>query len=255
MSFPVWIDLGVLRLHPHVVLETLAFVLGFQSWRILRRRWPGTDAAARAETSATWSVLIGAIGGALLGSKLLGWLEWAPELWPQRDNPATWVAGTTIVGALLGGWAGVELAKRRAGIASSTGDQMVFPLSLAIVVGRVGCFLTGPEDRTTGVHTTLPWAIDFGDGPRHPTPLYEIAFVLLAALVLWRWWRRRPRWPGQLFRVWLLAYLAWRLAVDFIKPHPVIVLGMGAIQLACVGGVLLCIWRLRADAPGRLLHG
>ena len=49
-------------------------------------------------------------------------------------------------------------------------------------IGRVGCFLTGLDDHTCGTRTGLPWAVDFGDGPRHPTQLYEIAFLLLMYL-------------------------------------------------------------------------
>ena len=75
-----------------------------------------------------------------------------------------------IVGGLLGGWAGVEIAKRVLRIRYSTGDLFVFPLVVGMSIGRVGCFLTGLDDHTCGTWTGLPWAVDFGDGPRHPTP-------------------------------------------------------------------------------------
>jgi hypothetical protein len=44
---------------------------------------------------------------------------------------------------------------------------------------------------------------------------------------------------GDRFRLFLASYLAFRLAVDFLKPDPpAIALGMSAIQWACVAGLL-----------------
>ena len=101
----------------------------------------------------------------------------------------------------------------------------------------MGCFLTGLSDDTYGTPTALPWGIDFGDGiPRHPTQLYEIAFLaVLAAALAWR--ARRPYARGDLFKLFMVGYLGWRLAVDFIKPAHATLLGMNPIQLACVAGL------------------
>jgi hypothetical protein len=109
---------------------------------------------------------------------------------------------------------------------------------VGIAIGRVGCFLTGLADDTYGVATQLPWGIDFGDGVRrHPTQLYEIAFLaLLAAVLAWR--ARRPYPRGDQFKRFMVGYLGWRLAVDFIKPPHVTLLGMNPIQLACIAGLL-----------------
>jgi prolipoprotein diacylglyceryltransferase len=94
--------------------------------------------------------------------------------------------GKTIVGGLLGGLIAVEWTKRRIGVIRSTGDDMALPLAAGMCIGRVGCFLTGLGDHTYGTPTSLPIGVDFGDGiPRHPTQLYEIAFLLaLGALLL-----------------------------------------------------------------------
>ncbi|MCX6903351.1 MAG: prolipoprotein diacylglyceryl transferase, partial [Verrucomicrobia bacterium] len=98
------------------------------------------------------------------------------------------IGGKTIVGALLGGWVGVALAKRRLGIGHPSGDVYVFPVILGMCVGRVGCFLAGLEDHTYGIATSLPWGVNFGDGiSRHPTQLYEIVFLLaVAGVFFWR---------------------------------------------------------------------
>jgi len=97
------------------------------------------------------------------------------------------LSSKTIVGGLIGGLIAVEIVKKIAGIRTPTGDLFAIPLCVGIAVGRIGCFLTGLDDGTFAVATTLPWGINFGDGiARHPTQLYEIVFLLVLAAVLWR---------------------------------------------------------------------
>ncbi len=146
--------------------------------------------------------------------------------------------GKTIVGGLLGGLAGVEIAKRIAGVTRSTGDLFVFPLITAMCIGRIGCFLTGPLDRTEGLPSDLPWAIAIGDRVRrHPVALYEIAFLLLLVPVL-LWIRNHGDVEGDMFRAFMIAYLAFRLFEDFLKPDPPrIYASLSAIQWACIAGL------------------
>ena len=40
--------------------------------------------------------------------------------------------------------------------------------------------------------------------------------------------------PGDAFKLFMVAYMFFRLLVDFIKPYPRIFLGLGGIQWACV---------------------
>jgi prolipoprotein diacylglyceryltransferase len=169
------------------------------------------------------------------------WAEF-PHLLPQYwDQPALLLAGQSMVGGLLGGLLGVELAKQLTGVRQSTGDAFVFPILLGLMIGRVGCFLAGLADGTYGIPTDLPWGVDFGDGtPRHPTQLYEIAFSAL----LWAGLRRlQPRLaavPGLLFKLMLSAYLGWRLLVDFLKPVPYeFPDGLSGIQVVCGFALLI----------------
>lgn len=179
-----------------------------------------------------------------MGSKLLFWLEDPQLAWHSFHNPAYLIGGKTIVGALAGGLIAVELIKRCMGLSQSTGDLYAIPLALGIAVGRVGCFLTGLADNTCGTPTRFPWGIDFGDGiPRHPTQLYEMAFLLLLVPFLYRVVIRSARvgtrpWeiflPGDAFRFFMVAYMLFRLVCDFIKPYPRIFIGLGGIQWACL---------------------
>lgn len=216
----------------HPLFEALAYASGFAIYRRMRAKQGDFLADER-----RWVVIAAAAIGALVGSRFLALLEQAPRLdwhWQLLFAPG----GKTIVGGLLGGWIGVEIAKVLTGIKSRTGDLFAVPLCIGIAVGRIGCFLAGLADDTFGRPTSLPWGVDFGDGlRRHPTQLYECLFLLCLAWVLWRWGRKSHS-NGQLFRVFMAAYLSWRLFIDFLKEQPVVA-GLNFIQWACVAGLVV----------------
>ncbi len=247
MHFPVDIVLFGLRFPPHAVMEGLAYVLGFQVYRMMRRRFP--QALVGGEAMA-W-VLVGCVIGAVAGSKVLAWVESINEYWPLLHEPQAWLGAKTIVGGLLGGWIGVEIVKKRLGIKHSTGDGFVFPLIVGIAVGRVGCFLSGLADHTYGLPTSLPWGVDFGDGvSRHPAQLYEILFLLMLAVAL-ALYHRKPRPNGRLFLLFMLGYLSWRVFIEFYKPRLMLAGPLSAIQMASMAGVVVCLVMLwKRQSPG-----
>jgi prolipoprotein diacylglyceryltransferase len=142
------------------------------------------------------------------------------------------MGGKTIVGVLIGGLAAVEWTKHQVGITKRTGDIFAFPLTIGTAIGRMGCFLTGAEDHTAGIYTALPWGVNFGDGPRHPTQLYEILFLIFLAFAV-EHLARRPHREGDLFKLFMVSYFAFRLTVDFLKPELYVLLGLSTIQWAC----------------------
>jgi phosphatidylglycerol---prolipoprotein diacylglyceryl transferase len=231
MTFPVAIPFGPLRLHPHLVFEALGYALGF---RLFLRLRGGVDPLTDV---SRYSVVAGAAVGAALGSKMLHWLHQPSLTLAHWNDPIFLMGGKSIVGGLLGGVLGVEWVKQRLGESRSTGDLFVLPLCLGMAVGRVGCFLTGLADHTFGVPTTLPWGVDFGDGvPRHPTQLYEI--VALGAIAAWALTRRkRAGRSGDLFRGFMVLYLAFRFFVELIKPDAGEYLGLTGIQVASLAGL------------------
>lgn len=208
---------------------------------------------------------MGTLVGAGVGARLLAWLQNPVWLIRHAWDASVWMSGETLVGALLGGLIGVEVAKKCVGWTKSTGDAFVAPLIIGISIGRVGCFLAGLQDETYGTPTTWFTGVNFGDGVRrHPTQLYEIAFVLTLGAVLWiaRTRAKRTTSPfisapskvsnqavetsatlplllqeGVLFQLFMISYLAFRLAVEFIEFTPHIYFGLSNIQIACILGL------------------
>jgi phosphatidylglycerol:prolipoprotein diacylglycerol transferase len=227
-SHPMW----------HPVMETLAYAAGFAVYR-----WQRARQGDIVDEPQRWTVLAAAAVGALVGSRALGVAEHWPtveqawragRLWELLLSPG----GKTIVGGLLGGWLAVEVVKKLSGIERRTGDLFALPLCVGIAVGRVGCLLAGLADDTYGKPTALPWAVNLGDSiGRHPVQVYEILFLVVLGMIV----GSQAKLPeGARFRIFLGGYLAWRVAIDFLKPQPLIS-GMNLIQWSCVAGILLLV--------------
>ncbi|MGB8955240.1 MAG: prolipoprotein diacylglyceryl transferase family protein [Tumebacillaceae bacterium] len=231
MSFPVYIHIGPLMIHPHWLFETLSYFIGFRVYLYTRNK-------ERIPMDKAMWVIVGAILGAALGSKMLYWFEDPLMTLDHLTDPVYLMEGKTIVGGLLGGLIGVELAKKLIGWTRSTGDDFALPLIVGMMIGRIGCFLTGLSDHTYGTPTTWITGVDFGDGIlRHPTQLYEIAFLLSLGILLF--YLKRQRLPeGTVFQLFMIGYLAFRLLIDFIKPTPHSYLIFNNVQMAAIFGLI-----------------
>ena len=232
LHFPVNIPLGKSYIPVHFICETLAYFVGYRYYLYLRKH--SIDAISDEHRLV---IFIGAAFGAFLGSHVVGVLE-NPSLLPQFGL-IYFMGNKTIVGGMLGGLIGVELTKKQIGVKVSSGDLMVYPLILAMIIGRTGCFLAGLDDGTYGVPSNLPWAINFGDGiRRHPTNLYEIMFWIFLWITLLAIEKQYKLANGAKFKIFLSAYLVFRFFVEFIKPDYFFSFGLSVIQLVCLAGIL-----------------
>lgn len=94
----------------HFVFEWLAMAIGVQLYRLERRR-AGLGGMVQ---PGAYAVVMGCILGAAIGNKLVFWIEY-PHLWRAAHGIGVLMAGQSIVGGLLGGLLGVELAKKFTG--------------------------------------------------------------------------------------------------------------------------------------------
>ena len=210
---------------------------------VLVYRWRLLDAGQKIESAGLGYALAlvtgAAIGGFGAGSLNL-WLSGEPGI------------GRSIVGALAGAIAAIEIFKAHSGIRGSTGLIFVPAFATSVTVGRWGCFLSGLDDQTYGTPTALPWGHDFGDGMlRHPVPLYEsfamLAF-LVAALVLIG--RRQPFFMRNGFYLLVLFYGAQRFVWEFLKPYGTVLGPFNLFHLICAGLVIYSLAMMRRQ--GRL---
>ncbi|MGM9985800.1 MAG: prolipoprotein diacylglyceryl transferase family protein [Bacillaceae bacterium] len=228
VQFPV----TIFGMSSHSLFEFLAFFIGFQTYRRMRNE------KELAEPKLVW-ILVGAIVGGISGSFLLYWFEDPVATFTQLQPVSYYVDGKSIVGGLLGGLIGVELAKKKIGHTRSTGDDMAIPLIIGLIIGRIGCFLTGLDDHTYGIATSLPWGIDFGDGvKRHPTQLYEQVYLVFLLFVLLIQKRNEWGWNGLRFQLFMTGYLTFRIVIEEWKPIADPYIGLNNIQVASIIGLL-----------------
>lgn len=194
-----------------------------------------------------------AVGGAVASAYLLqlpadlfGWHAPAPAGMP----PELPLGGRTVLGGLLGGWLGVEWAKRRLGIRRPTGDSFALPLALALGFGRLGCMAAGC---CAGVVCEPHWwaYVDADGTPRVPVQAAEAVFHFGAAVVLFVAARRR-RAGGRRLAAYLAVYAVLRFGLEFVRLQPPMLAGLTWHQLLAAG--LFAVagttwWRRRSAKP------
>lgn len=234
MQFPIQIQIGNLSLPLHTLLESAGIFIGFRYFLYLRRK----KGDIIDQPKRMW-IIIGAIFGALLGSRLAGALE-DPVAWFNSPHPLLYFyQNKTVVGGFLGGLIGVETIKKFISEKHSSGDLFVYPMILALIIGRIGCFSMGIYEETYGTPTSLLTGMDLGDGIlRHPVTLYEITFLIL----LWITFKRVNNifvlQHGALYKLFMISYVSFRFLLDFIKPHYTFFIGLSTIQIICLAGIV-----------------
>ncbi|WP_185144680.1 prolipoprotein diacylglyceryl transferase [Chryseobacterium phosphatilyticum] len=242
MDFPVTFDIFGKTILAHPLFEAVGMFLGMRYYFYLKRK-----SREKLSFNTSAAVLIGATAGALIGSKLIGNLE-NPYTLFENFNIKTFWSNNTIVGGLAFGLLGVELAKKIVHHKESTGDLIVFPLMFAIIIGRIGCFLTGIYEETYGVPTDSIFGMYLGDEYlRHPVALYEIGFLIVLWLGL-KYIQHKRNYPsGFLFQLFMLSYFTFRFSLDFIKPRVEIAGNLGTIQLVCICIIIYYIYSIKKN--------
>jgi len=181
-------------------------------------------------------IYLGALIGGFAGAKIAyliaeGWLEWQ-----QPDRWLRWATGKSVLGGLLGAYAGVEVTKHLVGHKASTGDAFAVIVPIGILLGRIGCYLNGCclGNPTSGVFA----ARDAAGIMRWPAPAVEGAFqiVMLITILLLQ---RRGLLRDRLFFLYLTAYGLFRFLHEFMRDTPKVFLGLSCYQfIALVMAVL-----------------
>lgn len=234
MHFPVQIGINEYTVDAHLIFETLGFLAGFRYYLYLRNK--STDRIS--ESNRIW-IIIGATFGAFFFSRLVGSLEQPDHFFHTAHPLLYFYANKSIVGGLLGGLLMVELTKIWLKEKNSSGDLFTYPIILAMIIGRIGCFCNGVYEETYGIPTKMVTGINLGDGlSRHPVTLYEIVFLLILWLVLWITEMKFAWRSGYRFQFFMIGYLFFRLLLDFIKPGVRFFDILGTIQICCILGLI-----------------
>jgi phosphatidylglycerol:prolipoprotein diacylglycerol transferase len=234
-----WTD--ALTAGPYRWTMLAAIVLSAAWWLLRSKRDPGL-----------LPIYIGALGGAFLGAKLAylfaeGWRDW-----PMPDRWLRLATGKSVLGGLLGGYAGVEGMKWLTRYGKTTGDLFALIAPLGIALGRVGCWMQGCcQGRPTTLR--LLAARDVSGVARWPSAQIELAFQVTAFVLLIAL-RADVRFRGRLFFLYLAMYGVFRFAHEWMRDTPQLAAGLSGYQVIslvmAVLGAAMFVKRGRAEAEG-----
>lgn len=254
---PSW-QVGPLSIHAFGVAVALAATVG---QRMADRR------ATRLGLEQTTVNGLGGwmLGGGILGAHLFSVLFYFPEklaadpwllfrVWEDISSFGGMVGGG--VGAMLFFHLRAPTMPARARLAFVDLVAYVFPTALAI--GRIGCALAhdhpgvvtsfplGISLRTTtaqaylqGVYANAGLAApsDVADLGFHDLGLYELLFLALVVLPLFRRWAQSDRPPGFFLAAFAGLYLPVRFALDFLRVADARYVGLTPAQWVAAGGL------------------
>jgi phosphatidylglycerol:prolipoprotein diacylglycerol transferase len=215
-----------MKLQPYGVLMAVAVVISLVFWVRLARR-----------NDRLLVIYIAALLGAFLGAKIVylaaeGCMHiGAPDQWLQ------FATGKSILGALLGGYLAVELAKRFVGYPAATGDWFATIVPLVVIAGRAGCLLHGCCLGTPCASAWYTLNDDQGQA-RWPAVPAEMVFNAVALALFWAMRRKRIL-PDQHFHVYLVGYGIFRLGHEFLRDTPRIAHDFSGYQAAALAVLAL----------------
>ena len=186
------------------------------------------------------TIAVGGLLGAAIGARLGNWWVYLTS-GAHLTLPGLLVdSGKSVLGGLTGAYVGILVTKRLIGYLGKTGDVFAPAAALGIAVGRIGCFLT----EQIGTPTSMPWGFEppadvlarIPNCPQcvpgvamHPSFLYEVVFFV-GLFVALMWLRPRIHVPGELFKIFLAAYVVFRFGVEFVRGNHVVALGLTRSQ-------------------------
>jgi phosphatidylglycerol:prolipoprotein diacylglycerol transferase len=132
-------------------------------------------------------------------------------------------------------------------------DCMAPAAALGYGIARIGCHLSGDGCYGVSVNGTkwefLGYSYIKGIVPTapgvlvHPTPLYEFVACVIIFLILWLI-RKKMKYYGQLFYIYLIFIGSERLLVEFIRLNPKVIFGLTQAQLISIFLILFGIFML-----------
>ena len=233
-----WTDLGLKTYLFHLDTSwgdfqlrwySLAYLAGivFAYWHVSKTlKAPGAPMAQRHVDDLFFYCTLGVILGGRLGYATFytGGSTGLPSLWTQPSELIKlWNGGMSFHGGLVGVLVAIAWISWRNGLSFlRICDYIAVPVPMGMLFGRLANFINGELwGRAAG--PGVPWAMVFpggGDVARHPSQLYEALLegALLAAVMLYLFWRTRARWrPGLLVGSFALGIALARFTVEFYR--------------------------------------
>ena len=233
--YPIFLQYKALQIGGYGVMLGLGFYFAFlltEREFILRGKNP----------DLAYKILLAAIPCGIIGSKIFHILE-------HLDQFKTDPAGMIFSGAGLSAYGGILMSllvcyfiiRYHKENFLEIADITTPALMLGYCFGRFGCHVAG--DGCYGINTSSFFATSYPNGivpstaSVFPTPLFEVAFAVIATGILLQL-RKRDLARGNLFFIYLVMMGIPRLLVEFIRTNPVLVFGLSQAQVISIGLII-----------------
>ena len=204
------------------------------SVRLIRDRVP----LDRGYSIAAW-----AVGSGFVGARLLHVAErWDVYLADPGRIVAVWDGGSSILGAVIGGFAAIAIIGwRTAAPVGYVLDAVAAVAGVGMGIGRIGDIINGEHHAVAC--SGVPWCVRYTNPNTlgqadyvHPAVAYEMLLDLgIAALLLWLRPRAAGRQPeGRLMWLFVILYSFGRFWISFLRLDPVVFAGLREAQLLSV---------------------
>lgn len=249
---PELLKIGPITINSFGVMAMLAFLIPTM---LMRKEFMRKEM----DPELASGIAIAAMVGGFLGARIYFILErWDRFL----ANPTDYIftgAGLVWYGGFIGGFISVIWYVKRKNISPVLISDLYAPmLALGQFFGRAGCFLAADGDY--GPPTDVPWAMSFPHGivPTnemvHPTPIYDMFFLSISFLILWKN-RKKELAPGFQFGLYLILVGVGRIITEFYRTTPIVALGLTMAQwisigLITIGTIIIIRGQRRKTAEG-----
>jgi len=251
---PVLFSLGSLEIRYYGLFYVIGFIMAFLYLNNARKKQK-----IELSKDQVYDLIFYLIIGVILGSRIFEVLFWNPGYYfsNPKEIIAVWDGGMSFHGGLIGVLTGGYIfCKQYKKDFYEMADIVVIPTVIGLGFGRIANFING---ELYGRPTSLPWAVDFGDGiPRHPSQLYESAKNFIIFAILWVLKDKNLK-KGTLFWTFITLYGAFRFTIEFVRqPDPQLgfvffnVFTMGQMLtgiMAITGTLILVKWHLWPKRP------
>ena len=230
---PILFEIGGIPIYAHGLFLNLGLFACLLALVLeaRRRHWPKEEAAP---------IALAAFVGGMIGARFSilffnGW-ETAPAVLNFFAYFDPHIGPGSILGGIVGAYIGGFIASRLIGKPGCACDAFAPAMAIAMVIGRIGCFLSGEDG--LGKPTDLPWGVWNGSYMAHPAPLYEAAFSL-AWFGLLIGLRNHPKMQnGNLLKFGLAGYALFRFFIEFTRNNRILLWGLTGQQWFCLALLL-----------------
>jgi phosphatidylglycerol:prolipoprotein diacylglycerol transferase len=262
---PVAIHLGPLAIHWYGIMYVLAFAFFIILGRVRIRTQP--HVAAQGWTRADLDdMLFYGVLGVVIGGRLGEVLFYRPDYYFAHPIEIfkTWEGGMSYHGGFLGVLLAMALWARKRGRNLLDVYDFIAPMvPLGYAFGRLGNFINH-ELPGRIADPSLPWAMLWPgvEGPRHPSPLYQMLVDgLLVFVVMWLF-ARKPRPRLAVGALYTLLYGCARFFTEYFRvpDWETRVLGMPitsgqVLSLPMiVAGIVMLGWAYSRNGGKRAVH-